>query len=85
MNETAEPTTWQWRKGSGGFPLTHDPAGEFFHACDSKGMLACQPPLELGASIEEPDEGSRFCPTCIVVVRGLHGRRLLPGTRGGVR
>lgn len=63
---------WEWRKSQGGLTLDSDrgPKGRAFHAYDSSDWAACTPYCGLIASCEEPNEGSHFCPACMVIVRG---------------
>lgn len=41
-----------------------------FHACDDVGLFLCEPTLGLLASVEPPNEGSQFCPTCMALAMG---------------
>lgn len=72
---------WEWRKAAGGWMLDTDrPGDRLFHAYDVNDNAACEPVIGLGASCEEPNEGSKLCPACVsVVVENPAGRdRRLP-------
>jgi len=78
---------WEWRKAYGGFTAKSDrwvldpsmPSGgrmiRKFHACDVNANLACEPSCGLAGSVEDPNEGSDFCPDCIEVVKQLPAGR----------
>lgn len=72
MPDTARRGPWVWRKSDGGWRLTADPDGErLFHAYDINNNAACEPTIGLGATVEEPNEGARFCNACVSVVKSL--------------
>lgn len=64
---------WDWRKASSLSVLLIDvdrELGRFiFHAYDGRDHAACDPIVGLGRSVEEPNEGSEFCPKCVDIVR----------------
>jgi hypothetical protein len=66
-------TGWEWRKASwmSALLLPTDPSheGRLFHAYDGNNDAACAPAFGLGASCEEPNEGSALCPECVEIVR----------------
>lgn len=72
-------TGWAWRKAAGGFWLGTDHGPKVhqrrFHAYDEDDHAACEPIFGLGASCEEPNEGSDFCPACMEIVRVSPGGR----------
>lgn len=73
MNDDRAP--WEWRKASGGWLNPTDRPERVFHACDVNGNLACDRGSGIGATVEEPTEGSTLCPACIPVVAELPAGR----------
>lgn len=62
---------WDWRIGYGGFSHRPDIRDgiRYFHAHDVNNMSACDVSIGLMESIQEPSEGSPFCPDCIKFVK----------------
>lgn len=58
---------WSWRRPWAGASPSHEL--ETFHAYDRDDHAACDPVYGLGASRDEPNEGSQFCADCMAVVR----------------
>lgn len=68
---------WEWRKGTGGWVHNLNGPGYQFHAAATHDHhLACTPALVVAASDSEPNEGSRFCPVCMDIVRTIPARDL---------
>lgn len=69
---------WDWRKAAGGIPVKHESwSHRIFHAYDGRNLAACTPCCGLLESVEPPNEGSEFCPSCMEVVR------VKPADQGG--
>jgi hypothetical protein len=75
----APERAWDWRRGWGGVSPSHE--YETFHAYDVNDNAACVPSIGLMESKDEPNEGSKFCETCMDIVRSTPEGR--PKRRAG--